>query len=202
MKKKRVLHVGAGHPDNGATLPEVFLTPDWEEVRLDIDFLNHPDIIGSILGMGAVKDESVDAVYSSHNIEHIYFHEVPQALREFLRVLRSDGFLVITCPDLQSVCGYVVDDKLTNTIYDSPGGPISPIDILFGHSASLAAGHQFMAHKCGFTLTSLTAALQSAGFAMSAGKRRLSGLDLWVVATKGAINELAIRELAANVLPG
>ena len=38
---------------------------------------------------------SVDAILSSQNIEHLYPHEVALALKEFLRVLRPDGFAVI-----------------------------------------------------------------------------------------------------------
>lgn len=59
-----------------------------------------------------------------------------------------------------------------------------------------------MAHKCGFTLKTLTAALQDAGFQTVAGKRRARGLDLWVLTTKAAMPEDALRELAEQVLPG
>lgn len=59
-----------------------------------------------------------------------------------------------------------------------------------------------MAHKTGFTLKTLTQALQGAGFASIAGKRRTRGLDLWVVASKGPMDESALRELAGKVLPG
>ena len=52
--------------------------------------------------ISSVSSESLDAVFSSHNIENLYPHEVPVALSEFLRVLKPDGFVVITCPDLQS----------------------------------------------------------------------------------------------------
>ena len=46
-------------------------------------------------------------------------HEVPIALREFYRVLKEDGMVVITCPDLQSVCEAVVQDKLLEPLYKS-----------------------------------------------------------------------------------
>ena len=117
-------------------------------------------------------------------------------------MLKPDGFVVITCPDLQTVCALVADDKLTDAAYQSPAGPITPLDILYGHGAALAAGHYYMAHKCGFTEKSLTTALQAAGFQTIAGKRRLRGLDLWVVASKSAMTDEAIRELAGKVLPG
>ena len=58
-----------------------------------------------------------------------------------------------------------------------------------------------MAHKCGFTLKTLTTALQAAGFLTIAGKRRPRGLDLWLLASKRLMEETEIRELAGQVLP-
>ena len=202
MSSKTVLHVGPGHRKNGAKLPAAFQGGEWTELRLDIDPANEPDIVGSMLDIAAVGDGSVDAIYSAHNIEHVYPHEVAQVLKEFLRVLKPEGFLVVTCPDLQSVCRLVAEDKLNDAAYTAQAGPITPLDILYGHGAALAAGHHYMAHKTGFTLKTLTQALHAAGFATSAGKRRLRGLDLWVVATKGAMDETTLRELAGKVLPG
>ena len=97
----------------------------------------------------------MQAIFSSHNIEHIYPHEVNVALKEFLRVLTPDGFVVLTCPDLQSVCEAVANNKLLEPLYVSPAGPISPIDILYGHRGFIAQGNHFMAHRCGFTSSSL-----------------------------------------------
>ena len=106
---KTVLHVGAGHFLNGAKLPVNFLNDQWQEVRLDIDPANRPDIVGSMLNMEKVNDCSVDAVYSAHNIEHVFAHEVPIVLQEFLRVLKPEGYLIVTCPDLQTISQLVVD---------------------------------------------------------------------------------------------
>ncbi len=116
-------------------------------------------------------------------------------------MLKPDGFLVVTCPDLQTVCQLVAEDKLGDAAYTSQAGPITPLDILYGHGAALAAGHHYMAHKCGFTLKTLTQALHATGFATSAGKRRVKGMDLWVVASKGPMDEAALRELAMKALP-
>jgi len=198
---KKILHVGPGHRMNGAKLPTIFQTLEWHEIRLDIDPANEPDIVGSMLEMVSVQDASMDAIYSAHNIEHVYIHEVPMMLKEFLRVLKPNGFLVVTCPDLQAVCLLVAEDKLTEPAYHSSAGPIAPLDILYGHRPALAAGNHYMAHKCGFTLNSLTLELKSAGFKTIAGKRRARGLDLWMVATKRQIDETEVRQLAGKVLP-
>ena len=201
MYTKTILHVGPGHRHSGAKLPSVFTLDTWREIRLDIEPGNEPDILGSMLDMSAVASGSTDAIYSAHNIEHVYAHEVPVVLGEFLRVLKPEGFALITCPDLQAVCALVAEDKLDDAAYSSPAGPITPLDILYGHRTALATGHHYMAHKCGFTLKTLTVALQAAGFQSIAGKRRARGLDLWMVASKTSMNEHAIRELAEKVLP-
>lgn len=198
----QVLHVGSGHRNSGAKLPAFFQAPGWREIQLDIDPGNEPDIVGSMLEMTAVESGSMDAIYSSHNIEHVHAHEVPMVLKEFLRVLKPSGFLVVTCPDLQAVCALAAEDRLMDTVYQSPAGPITPLDMIYGHGASLARGHQHMAHKCGFTLKTLTRALHQAGFAGSAGKRRARGMDIWVVAVKEKMQEAALRKLAEQVLPG
>ena len=201
MNAKTILHVGCGHRKNGAKLPVAFQGSEWKEIRLDIDPANEPDIVGTMLDMAAVESESMDALYSAHNVEHVHAHEVPQMLGEFLRVLKPQGYAVITCPDLQTVCQLVAEDKLTDAAYTSQAGPITPLDILYGHGDAIAKGHHYMAHKTGFTLKSLTQALQGAGFASIAGKRRTRGLDLWLVACKGVMEEAALRELAGRVLP-
>jgi len=201
MKHKTILHIGSGHRQNGAKLPVAFQTPEWQEIRLDIDPACEPEIVGSMLDMTEVASDSVDAVYSAHNIEHVHPHEVQQVLKAFLRVLKTDGFLLITCPDLQSVCALVAKDKLTDAAYRSPAGPISPLDILFGHDAALAAGHHYMAHKGGFTLKTLTQALQAAGFQTLAGFRRPAAFDIWAVASKRTMATAEIQELAKKVLP-
>ena len=201
MTSKTILHVGPGHKKSGAKLPPVFQSREWKEIRLDIDPANEPDILGSMLDMAAVADASVDAIFSAHNIEHVYAYEVPAVLKEFLRVLKPAGFLVATCPDLQTVCALVAEGKLTDTAYKSKAGPITPLDILYGHGAALAAGHHYMAHKGGFTEKSLVEALRASGFATVASKRRLAGFDLWAVASKSAMSETELRELAGKVLP-
>ena len=138
--------------------------------------------------MSAVASQSVDAVFSSHNIEHLYPHEVPIALAEFKRVLKPDGFVLITCPDLQSVCARVANDQLTEPAYVSGMGPISPLDILYGHRTSMQAGNLYMAHRCGFTGKVLAGTFSQSGFHSSV-KIRPQHFDLWAIAIKGTESE-------------
>ncbi len=199
---KSFLHVGCG-PKRKDRTTKGFNTPEWHEIRLDIDPSAEPDVIGTMTDMSAVASESVDAVYSSHNIEHLYPHEVPLALTEFLRVLKPDGFFVVTCPDLQSVCALIAEDKLTDAAYSSPAGPIAPIDILYGHRPAMAHGNLYMAHRCGFTQKVLTGTLQSCGFKSVAtmARGRAPFFDLFALACKSSFPEDEMLKLASLHFP-
>ncbi len=198
--QKSLLHVGCG-PKHKDQTTRGFNSAAWAETRLDIDPSVNPDVLGTMTEMGAVESGSVDAVFSSHNIEHLYPHEVPVALGEFLRVLKPDGFAVITCPDLQSVCELVAQDRLTEPAYTAPAGPIAPLDILYGHRAAMARGNLYMAHRCGFTSRVLAATLRQAGFAAIISRRRARQFELWALAVKSARPEDELRQLAAEHFP-
>ena len=199
-RARRFLHVGCGLKRKSQTT-QGFATEQWQELRFDIDPTVKPDIIGSMLDMGMVEGGHVDAVFSSHNIEHLYPHEVPVALAEFKRVLAADGFAVITCPDLQTVCELVAQDKLMEPAYVSPSGPIAPIDILYGHRPAMAKGNLFMAHRTGFTQSSIRDALLAAGFAAVATVRIPGRHELWAVATVQTWPREVLQELAVAHFP-
>lgn len=182
--RRTLLHVGCGMADP-AKLPPAFFEPGgWRELRLDIDPGVAPDIVATITDMRAVGSGSVDAVWSAHNLEHLFAHEVPLALAEFRRVLRPEGFALITVPDLQRAAELVAQDRLGDPAYLFPAGPIAPLDMLYGHGAAIAAGNHFMAHRTGFTARTLDAALRQAGFGMVRVIRD-DAFALWAMAHPG-----------------
>jgi SAM-dependent methyltransferase len=195
-----LLHVGCG-PATINTLPVAgFCAPGWREVRLDADSRVDPDIVGSMVDMTAVPDGFADAIYSSHGIEHLYWHDVPRALAEFYRVLKADGFAVITCPDIQAAAQMIVEDRLFDTAYISAAGPITPFDILYSYRPFVAANPEWMSHHCGFTLSTLNAVLREAGFSLVWGFRRAGGFDLWVLASKSPRSEAEQAAMAERYL--
>ena len=197
---KKFLHVGCGSVRKENTTAE-FSLDHWHELRLDIDPGVVPDIVGTMTNMSAIEDAHVDAIYSSHNIEHVYVHEVAEALSEFKRVLKKDGFLILTCPDLQEIAKLVVADKLTEPAYTSPAGPITPLDMLYGFRQSIAQGNTYMTHRCGFTETVLRGTLLANGFASVATMRRPHAFDLWAVASVSAQPEDEMKRLAKKHFP-
>ena len=196
-----LLHVGCGHSTiDDISLPG-FRQPLWREIRLDADQRVAPDIVGSMTAMPAVADGSVDAIFSSHGVEHLYWHDVPSALAEFRRVLKDDGFVAITCPDVQAAAQMIAEDRMFETAYLSDAGPITPFDILYSYRPFVAANPEWMSHHCGFTLTTLMSVLREAGFAVVHGLRRLQGFDLWVLASKSLRSESEMAALAVDFLP-
>jgi predicted SAM-dependent methyltransferase len=175
--KPRLLHVGCGHA-KPERLPSVFR--EWEEIRLDVDPSVEPDIVTSMTDIDAIADASVDAIWSSHNLEHLESHEVPLALREWRRVLRPAGIAFMTLPDLAQVAKLVADDEINKPIYESPAGPIAPLDIMFGHRRSVESGNRYMAHRTGFTTDHLGEALMEAKFVEA--DVWTTHLTLWAVA--------------------
>jgi len=198
---KTFLHVGCGSQNKSKI--KGFNNDNWKEIRFDIDKNVKPDIEGTLTDMKLVETGSVDAVYSSHNIGHIFPHEVPIALREFYRVLKEDGIVVITCPDLQSVCEAVVIDKLLEPLYESAEGPISPIDILYGNRQAIAKGNEYMVHKGGFTYSVLNTSFFEAGFKARYGGRvqEAGAPNLFLVAFKQKKSEEEIRKIANPFFP-
>jgi len=182
VPSKTVLNVGCGYPLR-QKLHRHFHGPEWREIRLDLDPAVQPDIVCSITDISPVAADWVDAVWSSHNLEHLQRHEVPLALAEFLRVLKPHGLLLLTLPDLQQVARLVAEDRLEESAYVSQSGPITPLDMIFGHTASLARGNQFMAHRTGFTARSLHKLLIEAGF-VEVTLRQGASFDLWATGYK------------------
>jgi ubiquinone/menaquinone biosynthesis C-methylase UbiE len=86
------------------------------------------------------------------------------ALKEFSRVLKSKGELLITLPDIQSVAKHVAFGNLEEVLYISPAGPITALDVMYGFGKRIEEGHHFMAHKTAFTAQTLGQKIAAAGF--------------------------------------
>lgn len=163
-----VLHPGCG-PE-----PLPFWVDSTQETRLDIDEGCNPDIVASITDMGDIGQ--FDHVYTSHTLEHLYAHDVPKALAEFIRVLKPGGSAIIFVPDLE---GVKADREV---LYESLAGPICGLDLYYGLSRYVEA-LPFMAHHTGFVKETLEQALTDAGFT-TVSVTRVSDHNLMGVAIK------------------
>ena len=192
---KTLLNVGCGW-ENISKI-KGFDQDDWKEIRLDINNAVKPDVVGTITDMSLIETGSVDAVYSSYNLDHIYPHEVPIALKEFYRVLNEDGIAIVKCPDIQTVCELIAQDKLLELLYESPIGPIYPIDVIYGNRWQIQNGNEYMTKKVGFTYSALDASFAEAGFkARCGGRMPARGGELNIVAFKQKKSEEEIKKIA------
>lgn len=159
--RKVVLHVGHG----GASVPEALFPPsDWQETTLDISPFTKPDICCNMTRI-PVPDNSYEAIYSSHNLEHLLHYEVLWALAEFYRVLKPNGVVYIMVPDMVDICKAVIERGLFIEAYKTPDGlSITPVDMLYGYRPGITPGHDAMCHRTGFTKESLEWAMSDVGF--------------------------------------
>lgn len=146
-----ILNVGFG----GIAIKDLLYTEVFDgmrEISLDIDNKFNPDILADVTDISHVPDNYVTCAYTSHMIEHIDYFKVPSVIRELLRVCKPGGYVRILTPNLQSIGEKVASGDLLDVVYDSAGGPISPIDIIYGHRHSVHRNRvDFMRHRTGFS---------------------------------------------------
>lgn len=195
-RPKMLVNLGSG-PKTFSRMPAIFA--DWREFRVDVDPDVAPDLVADITDLSSIATGTADAVWSAHCIEHLYLHEVGRAIAEAHRILAEDGFLCLIVPDLQSIAGFIVNDRLHEIIYQSPAGPVTAHDMLFGFTPALAQGRTSMAHNCGFTPGLLIQKLQESPFAEIVLRRRPNH-ELAAVATKRAPADPAEREALLSAL--
>jgi hypothetical protein len=151
--------------------------------------------------MQVISDGLADAVYSSAPIEHLYPHEVALALREMHRVLKPTGFVLIRLPDLQELARHVAEGKLEDALYMSPVGPITPLDMLYGHRLSLESGTAISAPRTGFTSATIAGALITAGFGAAMVQRDPSTFSLTAIAFRSRPDAAQLARAQTQMLP-
>ena len=169
MDRGSLLHVGCGNE----SLP-VWMD-GFTETRLDINKASSPDIVASMLDMGDIGE--YDVIYCSHALEHLSPFEVPVAISEFLRLLKPGGYAMVFVPDLEDV-------KATeDVVLESPSGPITGLDMIYGYAKALREGNHYMAHKCGFVSDTLKNAFINGGFS-TVKTQRIVPFNLMAIAIK------------------
>lgn len=118
-----------------------------------------PDLICDACDLTPFADNSVDEVLSVHLIEHIFPGEVPNAISEWIRVLKPGGRLVIECPNLLSACEALVN--MPEAAMESTGEAAQRT--MWAFYGDPVAGDPLMTHKWGYTPQSLSRLLRDAG---------------------------------------
>lgn len=160
---KSVLNVGG----NNKQIPIPGYFAGWQHDLLDIDPRGEPDLVCDARELTGLTGGVYDAVYCSHNLEHYYRHDGLNVIRGFHHMLNETGFAEIRVPDIAQVIAAVREREmeLDDVLYQSPAGPISAHDVVYGLQKEIQeSGQDFYAHKTGFTPKSLGKILLDGGF--------------------------------------
>ena len=79
-------------------------------VNIDIDPIMEPDLVADITQTLPYDNQSVDEIWFIHGLEHISYHKHEQVLREFNRVLKMHGNLILAYPEFTTVAKYYIDN--------------------------------------------------------------------------------------------
>jgi len=142
MSKPKCLMIGARRWDDKPASDDVF-----DYIPLDINPLSGADVIADA-GHLPFKDESFEAVFASHVLEHLSPRIYGNVIEEWYRVLKPGGEMYIFVPNLALVAEHILTDP-ERTVYMSQAGPITALDMLFGMPGD------GMHHAWGFTRESL-----------------------------------------------
>jgi predicted SAM-dependent methyltransferase len=116
------------------------------------------DHVGDARDMSRFEDETFDVIYASHILEHLDYDNAPDgsffdALKEWKRVLKTGGKLLVAVPNMDKLCEMFLDKK-----YDIQER-IKIVKFIFGgHS------NKYDYHYLAFDADLLSAALQKTGF--------------------------------------
>jgi predicted SAM-dependent methyltransferase len=143
----------------------------------------HVDHLGNANDLARFAAASFDVLYASHVLEHFdYQHELANTLREWHRVLKPGGTLMVSVPDLAVLAGLMLDPKLSMV------ERFITMRMIFGGHVD-AHDH----HRVGLTEEFLQAWLGEAGFS---GMQRVAGFGLFADASE---TPFAGRRISLNV---
>jgi predicted SAM-dependent methyltransferase len=98
-----------------------------------------------------LEDNCADEVHAYHFIEHVYRWEADAVLREFKRLLKPGGLLILECPDAEKCCRNILNGLKENMGYWGLYGDPTKVD-------------PFMCHRWAYTPKTLGALLKSVGY--------------------------------------
>ena len=117
-----------------------------------------PDVICDVRNLNKFSNDYADEILAVHVIEHFWRWEVVSILKEWVRVLKPNGKLILECPNLKSACEQFLQDP---DLYSGPGQEGQRTMWVFYGDPSWT--DPLMVHRWGYTPISLAKVMHEAG---------------------------------------
>lgn len=118
----------------------------------------NPDVICDLKDLSEFETNSIDEILSVHVIEHFWRWEVEDVLKEWVRVLKPGGRMMLECPNLLEACKRFIDNP---EIYSDPGKNGQQTMWVFYGDPSWR--DPLMVHRWGYTPKSLGDLMRNVG---------------------------------------
>lgn len=117
-----------------------------------------PDVLSDLRELHAFEDNMADEVMAVHVVEHFWQWEIVDILKEWTRVLKPGGKMILECPNLISAA----EEFLKNPDHAAIGGKEGQRSmwVFYGDPAWR---DPLMIHRWGYTPRSLAATMEAAG---------------------------------------
>lgn len=160
-----------------------------------------PDVLCDLHKLEPFEDNSVDEILAVHVVEHFWRWEVLDILKEWTRVLKPGGKMILECPNLLSAC----EEFLKNPEAAASGGPEGQRSmwVFYGDPRWQ---DPYMVHRWGYTPQSLANLMGEAGLVNArqepAQYKLREPRDMRIVAEKPATESTRhTNQVSANALP-
>jgi SAM-dependent methyltransferase len=117
-----------------------------------------PDVLCDLHQLTPFEDGVADEVMAIHVVEHFWRWEVVDILKEWSRVLKPGGKMILECPNLVSACQAVLADPDNATLPGQQGQ--RSMWVLYGDPSWR---DPLMVHRWGYTPRSLAQVMWEAG---------------------------------------
>jgi len=117
-----------------------------------------PDVICDLHDLAPFDADSADEILSVHVVEHVWRWEVRDIVREWVRVLKPGGRMIVECPNIVSACRTFLENPEQFSREDQAGQ--RTMWVFYGDPKWK---DPLMIHRWGYTPESLKALLAEAG---------------------------------------